>query len=492
MRASGILLHISSLPSPYGIGTFGKAAYEFVDFLVKGKQKYWQVLPLGPTSYGDSPYQTFSVDAGNPYFIDLDLLAEEGLLHLDEYQHLEPKDPLRVDYGYQFEQRFPVLELAFRRFLLREDAAYQTFKEEQGWLDNYALFMALKWRNPDKSWDQWEREYKKRDPEALARFQAEHFEKIEFWKFLQYQFFKQWRALKTYANQSGIQIIGDMPIYVAYDSCDVWVQPHYWQLDDEFCPRAVAGVPPDQFTADGQLWGNPLYNYWEMKKDGYHWWVDRIKAGLEIFDLLRIDHFRGFESYYSVPFGEKTARNGRWIKGPGWDLFARIKVAFGEGRIIAEDLGYLTPKVRNLLKRCHYPGMKILQFGFDSGPDNEYLPHNYSQNAVVYPGTHDNQTLKGWIQGMSAEVYRNFSEYFRINADENTVRRAICECLKSVCDTCLIPLQDYLELGDEARFNTPSTLGGNWVWRMGKNDCSDELAARIKTWTELYDRSPEK
>ena len=391
MRAGGILLHISSLPGNYGIGTFGDRAYGFVDFLAKAGQKYWQVLPLGPTSHGDSPYQTFSAFAGNPYLIDLDLLVRAGLLMPEECQGLEPKRPNRVDYAQQYQNRFPVLKATYRRFT--GNAEFARFKEEQAfWLDDYALFMAIKSLKPEVDWSKWDFPYRNRSRKVLAEFIASNHDEIEFWKFVQYMFFRQWFNLKAYANAHGINIIGDMPIYVSYDSADVWAHPDQWQLDDRHRPELVAGVPPDAYSPVGQLWGNPIYDYEAMEQDGFSWWVKRIRHALTLFDVVRIDHFRGFESYWAVHAGALDARDGRWYKGPGYKLFARIRQELGAVNIIAEDLGFLTPEVHELRKACGFPGMKVLQFGFDHKADSEYAPHNHEYNAVIYSGTHDNPT----------------------------------------------------------------------------------------------------
>jgi len=490
MRGSGILLHISSLPNPYGIGTFGKEAYEFVDFLKKSGQKYWQVLPLGPTSYGDSPYQTFSAFAGNPYFIDLDLLCEKNLLEKKEYAVLRTENQDAVDFSFQYQYRFRILKLAFNRFLKIGD--FDDFMEFAAanceWLDDYAMFMAIKDNMPEGNWGGWRDNLKTRQPEALELFRSRHLDDINFWKFLQYEFAKQWQALKTYANENGIKIIGDMPIYVAYDSSDVWANPKYWQLDSELNPAAVAGVPPDSFAVTGQLWGNPLYNYDLMENEGYQWWIKRISESLKLFDVVRIDHFRGFEAYYSVPFTDKTAENGVWVKGPGMRLFTKVKEALGDVNIIAEDLGFLTKEVYDLLRDCGYPGMKILQFGFNSESDSEYSPHNYVKNSIVYTGTHDNLPIEAWIGTLSEENYQYFTDYLQIKNRNDAGFRAILECLKSVCDTAVIPMQDYLGLGEEARFNRPSFLGGNWVWRIRKSALTPKLAEKINYWVKVFRR----
>ncbi|MDD4000922.1 MAG: 4-alpha-glucanotransferase [Bacilli bacterium] len=490
MRGSGILLHISSLPGPYGIGSLGKEAFQFVDFLKAAGQKYWQVLPLGPTSYGDSPYQTLSAFAGNPYFIDLEVLVEKGFLSKAEITDLPKKDTSYVDFNLQYRQRFLILKRAFSNFTKTnaDHQAFHNFKKEQDWLGDYSLYMAIKTKHHGDSWDLWPEPFKYRHNESLKEFCADHQEEIEFWNFLQFEFYQEWEALKTYAHEQGIVFIGDMPIYVAYDSADVWSRPEYWLLDEKLQPQVVAGVPPDQFTKDGQLWGNPLYNYPLMEKDNYSWWIKRISHGLKTFDYLRIDHFRGFESYYSIPFGEKTARKGKWVKGPGMKLFSLVKEAIKSPAIIAEDLGYLTLEVREMLAACGFPGMKILQFGFDAGGDSEYAPHNHSKNSIVYPGTHDNPTTKSWVKTLSLKDYQYLKDYLQLRRKSEVVKYMIRECFKSVCDTCIIQMQDYLELDDRARFNKPSTLGGNWIWRVNRKNLNSKLAKEISRLVNIYRR----
>ncbi len=491
MRGSGILLHISSLPSPYGIGTIGKSAYQFIDFLVKAGQKYWQVLPLGPTSYGDSPYQTFSAFAGNPYFIDLDTLIAEGLLERQDLQSLPLIDnPRRVDFEKIYKTRFYILEKAYDRFVRKGDltACNRFIDENKFWLEDYALFMAIKSMNVEGNWFGWSELYRTRNKETMECFKKNHKGKIEFWYFIQYKFFEQWLKLKQYANDHGIQIIGDMPIYVAYDSSDVWANPKYWQLDENLIPKVVAGVPPDYFARTGQLWGNPIYDYRLMEKEGYSWWIQRIEESFKIYDVVRIDHFRGFESYYAIKYTDKTAEFGKWVKGPGYSLFKKIKEKLGDLPIIAEDLGFLTPEVYQLLHETRYPGMKILQFGFDPNSDSEYLPHNYSKNSIAYTGTHDNKTLKDWLASISDEEKEFCFDYANINHETEAVNKLIKCALASPSETVIIPFTDYLELGEEARFNIPSTLGNNWVWRMVKADLTESLQKRILKNTKIYKR----
>lgn len=490
-RGSGILLHISSLPSDYGIGTFGKEAYRFADFLKKSGQSYWQILPLGQTSYGDSPYQSFSINAGNPYFIDLDLLCSDGLLNKEEYSFLNwGENSTKIDYKVLYDTRYVVLEKAFNRFDI-QDKEYQKFlTDEKEWIDDYALFMSIKKSYNDRSWEEWDIKFKKRDKKTLKDFIDKNKKKIEFWKFLQYEFYKQWSNLKKYVNTLGIKIIGDIPIYVAYDSVDVWKNPEYFQLDENLKMTSVAGCPPDGFSAIGQLWGNPLYNWSYMEEKGYEWWLKRLKVATTLYDVVRIDHFRGFESYYSIPAGETTAINGEWRKGPGIKLFNTVKEKLGDLDLIAEDLGYLTEDVLKLLKESGYPGMKLLQFAFDSREGGDYLPHNYTNNSVGYIGTHDNDTGVGWLVNAKTEDIEYMRMYLDIYSydDKNTVWRMISRIMSSVCDTVIIQMQDYLGLGSEARMNIPSTLGGNWCWRMDKNSLNDDLAKGIIHLTGLYKR----
>ena len=490
-RGSGVLLHISSLPSNYGIGTFGEEAYKFVDFLKRSGQTYWQILPLGQTSYGDSPYQSFSINAGNPYFIDLDILTGEGLLERDEFVNLNwGESSTKIDYELMYNTRYNVLEKAFKRFD-RENLEYLEFlKKENEWIDEYALFMAIKKENNDNSWEMWEHSFRKRDKKILNEFKKINEEKIEFWKFLQFEFYKQWKNLKNYANSKGIKIIGDIPIYVAYDSVDVWKNPEYFQLDENLNMIAVAGCPPDAFSAIGQLWGNPLYNWEYMEKTKYKWWLKRLEVATTLYDVVRVDHFRGFESYYSIPAGEKTAMNGEWKKGPGMKLFNRVKKELGDLNLIAEDLGYLTEDVLNLLKESGYPGMKLMQFAFDSREGGDYLPHNYTQNSVAYIGTHDNDTAMGWLLSADSndiEYMRKYLDIYTYN-DRDTVWKMICRTMAVVSDTVIIQMQDYLGLGNEARTNIPSTLGGNWCWRMEKNMLDERLIQSMLHITGLYKR----
>lgn len=490
-RGSGILLHISSLPNGCGIGSFGQEAYEFVDFLESAGQRYWQILPLGQTSYGDSPYQSFSTDAGNPYFIDLEFLEKENLLEKDDYIPVyENDDPHKINYEKIYNTRYIILKKAFDRFD-KNSQEYVKFKEKNSkWLDDYAIFMALKKTHEDKEWSTWEDSYRKRDIDALNRFKNENYESVEFWKFIQYKFYTQWENLKKYANSKGIYIIGDIPIYVAYDSVDVWKNPEYFQLDENLQMTSVAGCPPDAFSPTGQLWGNPLYNWEYMRETGYKWWVERLESAIGLYDIIRIDHFRGFAGYYSIPFGEDTAINGSWQKGPGIELFKKINEKLGDLNIIAEDLGFLTEDVIEMLKESGYPGMKLLQFAFDSREGGDYLPHNYPKNSIAYIGTHDNDTARGWIENAKKEDIEYMREYLDIHTKniKKTIWKLIARTLATRSNIAVIQMQDYLVLDNRGRMNKPSTLGNNWAWRMDKEDINQKLANNILNLAQLYKR----
>ncbi len=490
IRSSGILMHISSLPSPYGIGTFGKAAYDFVDFLTDSGQSYWQILPIGPTGYGDSPYQSFSTFAGNPYFVDLDELCDEGLLRTKDITAIEwGSDPTRVDYGKLYENRFHVLRAAYER---QDDAHKRKVRafslQNASWLEDYALFMALKNHFGGKPWSEWAEDIRLREPSALREYSSLLHNDIGFWRFVQYLFFFQWDKLKRYANQNGISIIGDIPIYVAYDSADVWASPTLFVLDESLLPTVVAGCPPDAFSATGQLWGNPIYRWDEMKKDGYAWWMRRLQSATTIADVVRIDHFRGFDSYYVIPAADKTAENGVWQQGPGFDFFQVLRKTLGKRNIIAEDLGFLTDSVRKLQKKVGYPGMKVLQFAFDSREESDYLPHNYDKNCVVYTGTHDNDTVCGWFLSAPRADVRFCRRYLGIRRNDPRGMSLIRAAWASVGDIAIAPMQDFLELGGEARMNAPSTVGGNWQWRALPCSMSNGLARDILALTKLYGR----
>ncbi len=489
MRKSGILLAISSIPSKYGIGTFSKEAYEFVDFLEKAGQKLWQILPLGPTGYGDSPYQSFSTFAGNPYYIDLEEFIEKGYLTREECDNSDYVDGAYVDYEKIFHTKFALLKKAYANSNIKEDADFVAFvKANEKWLPDYSLYMAVKDSLGGISWTEWEEDIKLRKPEAMNAYRDKLADEIVFYQFQQYYFVKQWKALKAYANKKGIEIIGDIPIYVAFDSADTWARPELFQFDEECKPIAVAGCPPDAFSATGQLWGNPLYNWEYMKETNYEWWVERIRYCYELYDVVRIDHFRGFDEYYSIPYGDADAMGGHWEKGPGYELFQTIKKAIGKTKVIAEDLGFLTPTVIKLVEKTGYPGMKVLQFAFDSREESDYLPHNYTQNTVVYTGTHDNDTTVSWFDSLNRHDRGFAKRYLDVSNSSKICEKMIKTVLASVSDTAIVPMQDYLELGTEARMNMPSTLGTNWKWRVVSEQLSDELAEKIYTWTKLYGR----
>lgn len=490
MRSSGILMHISSLPSPYGIGTLGEEAYRFVDFLKKARQSYWQILPINQTSYGDSPYQSFSGFAGNPYFIDLDMLCEEGLLTKEQCNSYDWGDDIHnIEYGTLYKNRYQLLRAVFSCFMEKMPADFSSFCEEQkDWLSDYALFMALKDAHNGIEWQKWEEDLKKRNPETIQAAEETYKEDIAFWKMTQYLFFQQWNRLKAYANENGIQMIGDVPIYVASDSADVWVNPTQFYLDEELNMIDVAGCPPDAFTEDGQLWGNPLFSWETMKKDDYAWWTKRIAYVSKLYDVVRIDHFRGFESYYAIPAKEKTAKNGEWRKGPGMELFHRLKEKLGEINIIVEDLGFLTDEVHALVKDSGYPGMKVIQFAFDSREDGDYLPHNYEKHCVVYTGTHDNDTILGWMNTAPKESVQFAREYLNLREEDALNWGMMRAVWSSVGDMAIVTMQDLLDLGSEARMNVPSTLGCNWKWRAEKGQITDELAEKIAKYMVLYAR----
>ena len=494
-RSCGILMPISSLPSPHGIGTLGAEARKFVDFLADAGQSWWQILPVGPTSYGDSPYQSFSAYAGNPYFVDLDLLCEDGLLTPAEVNSVNwGTDPAKVDYSAIYNSRFPLLHLAMERGWERDADKVAAFSEENAsWLPDYALFMAVKRHFGMQSWTEWpDEDIRLRRPEAVARYQEELADDIRLFTYIQYLFFRQWEDLRSYAHEKGIGIIGDLPIYVAMDSADVWADPRAFQLDERNVPAEVAGVPPDYFTADGQLWGNPLYDWDAMKADGYTWWIRRIAGASRLYDILRIDHFRGLESYWAVPYGETTAKIGRWVKGPGMDLIGVLTEKFPNIQFIAEDLGYLTPEVRQLLEDSGLPGMKVLEFAFDSREAANYLPHTYPRNCVCYAGTHDNSTLMGWKNDAAPSDIAAAREYLGLNEEEGFHWGILRGGQSSVADLFVAQMQDYLGLGSEARMNTPGILGGNWQWRMLPGQITEDLTKRIARMTSLYGRSNEQ
>ena len=488
MRTSGVLMHVSSLPGEFGIGTFGKSAYSFVDKLCENGQTYWQILPLCPTSFGDSPYQSFCTFAGNPYFIDLDLLAERGYLKDEDYKSIVWADDMtRVDYARVHYHRQQVFSRMQGRFFENLPKDYKDFCIENAfWLDDFSLFMALKDLYGGRSFLEWDSDICKRESRALEFYRNMCSERINYYKMLQYLFFEQWSALKAYANKKGIKIIGDLPIYVALDSADVWANPEQFQLGADMRPTAVAGCPPDVFSEDGQLWGNPLYRWDYMKAQGYSWWILRIRKSLEMYDTIRIDHFRGFDSYYSIPAESDSAKCGEWKKGPGMDLFTAVKKALGEALIIAEDLGFLTESVHKLLKDSGFPGMKVLQFAFSPDSESDYLPHNHVKNCVVYTGTHDNDTLLGWCESAS-EGEREFAKSY-LNSAQPLNWAMICSALSSVADTAIIPMQDIIGLGSAARMNAPSTVGTNWQWRARDFEINCEGFEKLCYYTKLYSR----
>lgn len=494
-RASGILLHPTSFPSRFGIGDLGSEAYQFVDFLVHSGQQIWQILPLGPTGYGNSPYQCSSAIAGNPLLISLDQLRSDGLLTDDDLNH-PPELPLQIDFGWVIYLKYPLLRKACDTFRsnasAEQRAAFEEFCQAKAeWLDDYALFMALKDAHEGASWHTWEPELVQRKPEALAAARQSLEAQIFFHQFLQFQFFRQWTALKQYANQHQIQILGDLPIYVAHDSAEVWAHPDLFRLDEETgLPELMAGVPPDYFSATGQLWGNPIYNWQRLQEQDFHWWVQRFQAMLECVDLIRIDHFRGFESYWAVPQGETTAVNGEWVQAPGRTFFKHLNDVLGELPIVAEDLGLITPEVEALRDEFAFPGMKILHFAFDSGADNPYLPFQYPRNSVVYTGTHDNDTTLGWFNKRSHDEQERVRQFLGCTSADGIHWDLIRLAHSSVSDLSIIQLQDLLGLDTDARMNSPSQEMGNWGWRYEHGALSDHLRGRLRYFTEMYGRLP--
>lgn len=495
MRTSGVLLPIFSLPGKYGIGCFSKEAYAFIDFLKESGQRIWQILPLGPTSYGDSPYQSFSTFAGNPYFIDLEDLISQGLLTIEECEEADfGSDPAQIDYEKLYQGRFELLHLAYERSGINENPDFHRFREENAyWLRDYAIFMAVKKFFGDKSFDNWPEDIRLRWGFALDYYQEQLYFDIEFYEYLQFEFSRQWGRLRAYANENGIRIVGDIPIYVAADSADVWAHPELFQLNGDRSLAAVAGCPPDGFSATGQLWGNPLYDWNYHRSTGFDWWILRMQKCREMYDVVRIDHFRGFDEYYSIPADADTAMTGHWEKGPGMDLFWAIRDRLGSIDIIAEDLGYITDSVRALVRDSGFPNMKVLEFAFDardsSGP-MEYLPHNYGKNCVVYTGTHDNETLMEWLGKILPEEVAMVQEY----VGQKCKGAKLCDALirlaqASVADTCIIPIQDYLGLGAEARINKPSVIGINWKWRLEKKQLKPALSEKMLNYAKLYGRN---
>ena len=489
-RKAGVLLPVFSLPSKYGIGTFGKEAYNFIDKLKEGKHSYWQVLPHGPTGFGDSPYMAYSTFAGNAYFIDLDMLVEEGYLTEEDCTSLSWGDnPSRVDYDAVSKGRKKLLKLAYTNGKnIFKTKAYKTFEENNAhWLGDYALYMALRDEN-NGPWTQWRTEEKLREEAAMEAAKERLKEEIGYYCFVQFMFFEQWAALKKYANKNGVQLIGDIPIYLGLDSADVWANKHLFDLKKDGQPKEVAGCPPDAFSKTGQLWGNPLYLWKAHKEEGFSWWISRVKALFNMYDVVRIDHFRGFEKFYSIPAKDKTAENGKWKKGPGIELFDAIKAELGDVKIIAEDLGYITPGVRKLLDETGYPGMKIMQFAFTKGVESDYLLHNHIKNCVVYTGTHDNQTAKGWYESLTWEEQNYSGQYMMFYTEKWEKNRFIRHTLSSPANLVMVSLQDYLELGDEARINTPGTAVDNWQWRLKPEQFDDETCRYMAYVAELYYR----
>lgn len=487
MKQAGILLHISSLPSPYGIGSLGKPAFDFIDFLKASGQHIWQILPIGPTSYGDSPYSSLSVFAGNPYFIDLDLLVKDGLLKKEEL----PKEDFgrRVDYERLYRTRYGILHKAFLRREKYGKGFADFIRREDTWLGDYASYMVLKKEHENKPWNLWYDDFKYRNPQSMNWLEREYSEQILEYKFYQFLFYRQWQRLKRYANKNGIQIMGDMPIYCAYDSADVWANPQNYRLDSALNPTFVAGCPPDAFTEDGQLWGNPLYDYERMKREGYAWWIRRVKHSLKLFDILRIDHFRGFAGYYAIPYGDRNAKGGHWEKGPGYALFEAVAGECAEAKIVAENLGFLTEDVFELLRQCGYPGMHIFQFELGDGENNVPLKKKFKENTIFYSGTHDNQTVMSFYHELSEKNKALVDGICRIRFTDRPNLKIIEYCMKQQSRYCIIPLQDYLGLTDgEGRMNTPSTLGGNWCYRAMPMDFSDGLKNYILKLTEKTGR----
>ena len=498
MRTSGILFPIFSLPGKYGIGCFSEEAYKFVDFLKEAGQSYWQILPLGPTGYGDSPYQSFSTFAGNPYLISLEDLIAQGLLTEEECDAVDFGDGKEVDYGKLYNGRWDLLRKAYQRSEHKDTAEFAAFvKDNAFWLSDYSLFMAVKDVHGGAGTNDWEPAIRDHKEEAVAEWSAKLKEETGFYEYLQFEFMRQWKKLRDYATEKEIQIIGDIPIYVSADSSDFWAHRELFQLDARGRIRMIAGVPPDGFSATGQVWGNPLYNWARHKETGYDWWIRRIAKCRELYDVIRIDHFRGFDEYFAIPADSDTAATGHWEKGPGTDLFDAIKASLGETPIIAEDLGYVTETVRQLVRDTGFPNMKVLEFAFDSRDSSgamEYLPYRYQRNCVVYTGTHDNETLRGWIDSILPVERKQVCEYLdvRTKDPQEIVEKMIIAAFGSVADYCIIPLQDYLGLDNSARINQPSTNGKNWKWRVNKKDLSAKLAGRIASLTAMYGRMPEE
>jgi 4-alpha-glucanotransferase len=489
-----VLLPVFSLPGPWGIGSFSQHARRFVEHLARAGQSIWQILPLGPTGFADSPYQSFSTFAGNPYFIDLADLVDQGLLGTAELDELDwGDDPTRVDYGKLFQARPEVLRRAHARASgYTADAGYQRFTAgAAGWLDAYALFMTIKQTQGGAPWTQWPTDLAQRQPDALDRIADQYADQLDYHRWVQWVFATQWADLHRFATRAGVQILGDTPIYVAMDSADTWANPELFELDEQLVPSQVAGVPPDGFSAGGQLWGNPLYDWEVHRSSGFAWWIERLRYQLEALDILRIDHFRGLESYWAVPYGATDASGGNWRPGPGIDFFTAIANALDALPLVAEDLGYLTDAVRELREAAGLPGMQIIQFAFDSRERGNYWPHNYARETVVYTGTHDNPTLQQWFASLSAADQQRSREYLHNwwTPPELLHWDFITLAMRTVGDTVVVPMADYLGLGAEGRINTPSVACGNWRWRMGAEDFDDALVDRIARLTTLAERS---
>ena len=490
-RSCGVLMPLFSLPSEHGIGTLGRAAYEFVDFLAEAGQSWWQILPVGPAGSGDSPYQSFSSFAGNAYFIDLDMLVEAGLLTKSEVTAIDWGSSAKaVDYDALRENRMPLLRTAARRGLARNDAEFEAFcRDNVRWLSDFALYMALKEHFAGSAWYEWPEDIRLHRIAAVEKYSRELGEDVSFFSYVQYLFYSQWNSLRAYAREKGIGIIGDMPIYVALDSADVWSEPEFFLLDEHNVPVEVAGVPPDYFSADGQLWGNPLYDWDAMRRDGYGWWIRRVDGASRLYDALRIDHFRAFESYWAVPRGAESAKQGQWRPGPGMDLVGRLTAWFNKVQFIAEDLGVLTPEVHRLLSDSGLPGMKVLEFAFDPASLSDYLPHRYNDNCICYAGTHDNNTLRGWMDEEKPETLAFAREYLGIDDDADLADAVLRAGMRSKAELFIAQMQDWLGLGASARMNTPGTVGGNWAWRMLPGSATKALAGKMRRMAYIYGRS---
>jgi len=489
-RSSGILMHMSSLPSKYGIGTMGKSAYDFVDFLARTAQKYWQLLPLGPTTMGNSPYSSFSTFAGNPYLIDLEMLVDDGLLKLEEIEAIDwGKDPALVDFSILAKERDKLLRLAYSRRTEEQSMEALAFRSEnRRWLDNYALYMALKKHFNNQNWMEWPEDIRKRWDYSMDYYKNLLADEMDYQFFQQYLFFKQWKKLKEYAGKKNVKFIGDIPIYVALDSADVWSEPEFFQLDEDYKPKEVSGCPPDAFSEDGQFWGNPLYNWDTLRADGYGWWIRRVEGASKLYDMIRIDHFRGFESYWAIPANAASAKEGQWRPGPGMDLVGRLTGWFSDTRFIAEDLGTITPEVRQLLDDSKLPGMKILQFAFDAAWESNYIPHRCVENSVCFTGTHDNDTILGWLETEKPENVAYAKKYMNITEDEGWNWGMIRTGMATVSHLFVVQMQDLLELGGEARMNVPGRADGNWGWRMLPDAIDEKLEKKLLDYTRMFRR----